>query len=156
MLIRGVKWCTPGLGIQNTVWKKENWVHSTEKKGQRGFCDGLGLFLGEKSRDFLSLWCEICECKGVPQAAGVPVLPVMQCVNDTIGEAVFQQDNAPVHTASVVTECFEQQNIQVDEHPPYSPDRMAAVIDVKGWYMRYWACIFIQFFSYCAGSFVTI
>ena len=38
----------------------------------------------------------------------------------TIGDAVFQQDNAPVHTASVVTEWFEQYNIQVDEHPPYS------------------------------------
>ena len=43
-------------------------------------------------------------------------------VHDTIGDAVFQQDNAPVHTASVVTEWFEQHNIQVDEHPPYSPD----------------------------------
>ena len=27
-----------------------------------------------------------------------------------------------MHTASVVTEWFEQYNIQVDEHPPYSPD----------------------------------
>ena len=50
------------------------------------------------------------------------VLPVMQRVNDSICDAVFQQDNAPVHTASAVTECFEQQNIQVDEHPSYSPD----------------------------------
>ena len=50
------------------------------------------------------------------------VLPVVQRINDTIGDPVFQQDNAPVHTASVVTEWFEQYNIQVDEHPPYSPD----------------------------------
>ena len=50
------------------------------------------------------------------------VLPVVQCISDTIGDTVFQQDNAPVHTASVVTEWFEQYNIQVDEHPPYSPD----------------------------------
>ena len=50
------------------------------------------------------------------------VLPVVQRINDTISDAVFQQDNAPVHTASVVTEWFEQYNIQVDEHPPYSPD----------------------------------
>ena len=49
------------------------------------------------------------------------VLPVVQRVNDTIGDAVFQQGNAPVHT-SIVTEQFEQQNIQVDEHPPYSLD----------------------------------
>ena len=50
------------------------------------------------------------------------VLPVVQCINDTIGDAVFQQDNAPGHTASVVTEWFERYNIQVDEHPPYSSD----------------------------------
>ena len=49
------------------------------------------------------------------------VLPVVQRINDTIGDAVIQQDNASVHTASVVTEWFEQHNIQVDEHPPYSP-----------------------------------
>ena len=45
------------------------------------------------------------------------VLLVVQRANDTIGDALFQQDSAPVHTASVVTEWFEQQNIQVDEHP---------------------------------------
>ena len=102
---------------------KNGKVHSTEKKGQRGFCDGLGLLLGGKSRGFLSLCCEIGECKGVPQVAGVPCPSgTVQCVNDTIGDAVSQQDNAPVHIASVVTEWFEQQNIQVDEHPPYSPD----------------------------------
>ena len=48
------------------------------------------------------------------------VLPVVQRINDTIGDAVFRQDNAPVHTASIVTEWFERYNIQVDEHPPYS------------------------------------
>ena len=48
--------------------------------------------------------------------------PVVQRINDTIGDAIFQQDNAPVHTASVVTEWLEQHNIQIDEHPPYSPD----------------------------------
>ena len=50
------------------------------------------------------------------------VLSVVQCVNDIIGDTVFQQYDAPVHTALAVTEWFEQQNIQVDEHPPYSPD----------------------------------
>ena len=50
------------------------------------------------------------------------VLLVMQRINDTIGDAVFQQDNAPVHTASDVAEWFEQYNIQVDKHPPYSLD----------------------------------
>ena len=48
--------------------------------------------------------------------------PVVQRINDTIGGQVFQQDNSPVHNTSVVTEWFEQHSIQVDEHPPYSPD----------------------------------
>ena len=92
------------------------------RKRQRGFCDGLGLFLGEESRDFLSRCCEIGECKGIPQVAEYLVLPVMQRINDTIGDAVFQRDNAPVHTASAFTEWFEQCNIKVDKPPPYSPD----------------------------------
>ena len=32
------------------------------------------------------------------------VLPVMQRINDTISDAVFQQDNAPVHTTLAVTD----------------------------------------------------
>ena len=50
------------------------------------------------------------------------VLSVVQGINDTISDAVFQQDNVPVHTALAVTERFEQHNIQADEHPPYSPE----------------------------------
>ena len=50
------------------------------------------------------------------------VHPVVLRINDTIDDAAFQQGNSPVHTASVVTEWFEQHNIQVDKHPPYSPD----------------------------------
>ena len=46
-------------------------MHSIEEKRQRGFSDGLGLFLEEKSRDFLSLCCEIGEYKGIPQVAGI-------------------------------------------------------------------------------------
>ena len=46
----------------------------------------------------------------------------MQRNNDTLGDIVFQQDNAPVHIASVFTKWFEQHNIEVDEHPPYLPD----------------------------------
>ena len=42
------------------------------------------------------------------------VLPVVQRISDTIA---FQQDNAPVQTASV-TEWFEQHDIQADEHSP--------------------------------------
>ena len=97
-------------------------MHSTKGKRQRGFCDGLGQFLGGKSRDFLSLVVKSVGARVYLQLLEYLVLPVMQRINDTIGDAVFQQDNAPVHTTSVVTEWFERYNIQVDERPPYSPD----------------------------------
>ena len=42
-----------------------------QKKGRRGFCDGLGLFFGDKSWEFMSLRCKIGECKSVRQVAGV-------------------------------------------------------------------------------------
>ena len=49
-------------------------------------------------------------------------IPVMQRINDTIGDAVFLQDNAAAHTVSVFTGWYEKHNIQVDEHPLYLPD----------------------------------
>ena len=49
-------------------------------------------------------------------------LPDVQRINDTTGDAVFQQDNAPAHTTSVVAWWLKQHNIQVGEHLPYSPD----------------------------------
>ena len=85
------------------------------------FCDGLGLFLGGKSKAFCPFVVKSVNARVYLKLLEYLVLLVVQRVNGTIGDAVFQQDNAPVHTA-LVTEWFEQQNIQVDEHPPYSPD----------------------------------
>lgn len=34
----------------------------------------------------------------------------------------FQHDNAPVHTARIITEWFDHNNIELEAHPPYSPD----------------------------------
>lgn len=34
----------------------------------------------------------------------------------------FQQDNAPVHKAYIVMDWLEDMYIQVEDHPPYSPD----------------------------------
>jgi transposase len=50
------------------------------------------------------------------------LLPVLKCVHDTLGDSIFQQDNAAVHTTAVVMDFFKKFNIQVEDWPPYSPD----------------------------------
>jgi transposase len=50
------------------------------------------------------------------------LLPVLQRVQDTIGDPVFMQDNARVHTARHVTDWLDENNVQVMDWPPYSPD----------------------------------
>ena len=116
----------------NAPWRsRQVWVFRTPsekwkteciqpKKGQRGVGNSTGLFWGEKSWDFLSLVKSV-NARVYLKWLEYLVLPAVQRINDTISDAVFQQDNAPVHTASVVTEWFEQHNIQVDEHPLYLP-----------------------------------
>lgn len=46
----------------------------------------------------------------------------MQEVQNSIGDPVFQQDNAPIHTAGVVTEWLDEMGFDVEGHPPLSPD----------------------------------
>ncbi|KAF8244845.1 hypothetical protein K440DRAFT_476045, partial [Wilcoxina mikolae CBS 423.85] len=50
------------------------------------------------------------------------LLPIICKINSTIRESVFQQDNANIHTAGVMIRFFEWYNIQIANHPPYSPD----------------------------------
>ena len=97
-------------------------MHSTEGKGKGVSVMVWGCFLGENRRTFCPFVVKSANARVYLKLLEYLVLPVMQRINDTIGDAVFQQDNAPVHTASVVTEWFERYNIQVNEHPPYSPD----------------------------------
>ena len=86
------------------------------KRRQESFINGLGLLLGEKPWNFLPAYCPTCEL------LEYLVLTFLQRIHNTIGDPVFQQDNAPVHTARIVTEWLEEYNIQADAHPPYSPD----------------------------------
>lgn len=48
---------------------------------------------------------------------------------------IFQQDNAPIHTAKSVRAHFESRNIEVLPWPPYSPD-LNIVENVWGWLSR--------------------
>ena len=50
------------------------------------------------------------------------LLDTLQEVEDTIGDPVFQQDNAKIHTARDTMAWFEENNIQVMEWPSNSPD----------------------------------
>ena len=50
------------------------------------------------------------------------VIPVLERVRDTIGSPVFQQDNCSVHTATAVMEWFDSNSIDLEDHPPCSPD----------------------------------
>ena len=82
----------------------------------------MGLFSGENRGTFCPFVVKLVNARVYLKLLEYLILPDVQRVNNTIGDAVFQQDNAPVHSVSIVTKWFEQQNIQVDKHPPYSPD----------------------------------
>ena len=43
-------------------------------------------------------------------------------IYNTIRDLVFRQDNAPIHKAGRVMQFFENHNIDLLIHPPYSPD----------------------------------
>ena len=83
-------------------------MHSTEKKGKGVSVMVWGCFLGKNRGAFCPFVVKSVNARVYLKLLEYLVLPVVQRVNDTIGDAVFQQDNAPVHTASVVTEWFEQ------------------------------------------------
>ena len=101
-------------------WKTE--CIAPKKKGKGVSVMVWGCFWGKNRGTFCPFVVKSVKATVYLKVLEYLVLPVMQRINDTIGNAVFQQDNAPVHTASIVTEWFAQHNIQVDKHPPYSPD----------------------------------
>lgn len=47
---------------------------------------------------------------------------VLQQVHNTMEDLIFQQDNAPVHKAKTVIAWFEENNIDLEDHPPLLPD----------------------------------
>ena len=88
-------------------------MHST-KKGQRNFRDGLGLFWGKNRETSCPFVVKLVNARGYLKLLEYPAPLVVQCIGDSIDDAVFQKGNGSVHTASVVTGWFEQHNIQVN------------------------------------------
>jgi len=50
------------------------------------------------------------------------LLPVLEDVRAALGNPLFQQDNARIHTAKLMLSFFERYAIPLESHPAYSPD----------------------------------
>jgi len=50
------------------------------------------------------------------------LLPVLENVRAALGNLLFQQDNAKIHTAKLMLSFFERYTVQIESHPAYSPD----------------------------------
>ena len=50
------------------------------------------------------------------------LLPILRQIDVTLGDPVFQQDTARIHTSNIMQQFFTPNNIDVADHPPYSPD----------------------------------
>ena len=48
--------------------------------------------------------------------------PVMQEIEQAVGDLLFQQDNARVHTALDTRKWFEENGIDLEDHPPLLPN----------------------------------
>ena len=47
---------------------------------------------------------------------------VMQQIADEVGDPLFQQNNARVHTSKDTRDWFADNGIDLEDHPPLSPD----------------------------------
>jgi transposase len=81
-----------------------------------------GCFWGRKKGTFTPLIVNSVNKQVYLQMLQYLLLPVLIRVSNTIGDARFMQDNAPIHKAKIVTEWFEENNIEVEVHSSYSPD----------------------------------
>ena len=50
------------------------------------------------------------------------LLPVLEDVQAALGNPLFQQDNAKIHTAKLILSFFERYAVPLESHPAYSPD----------------------------------
>jgi len=50
------------------------------------------------------------------------LLQVLQDVQAALGNPLFQQDNAKIHTAKLMLSFFEHYTVPLKSHPAYSPD----------------------------------
>ena len=77
-----------------------------------------GYFLGKQQGTFVPLVVRSVNALIYRHLLKLLLLPVIDYINRTIGNAKFQQDNAPVHTAKVIQHFLKRHHISVERHPP--------------------------------------
>ena len=113
----------------------QRWVFRTPQGGLRGDC-----ILPMNRRQVKWMVCCFWGSQRGPLVAMMPangsitarfyrsllrrwLLPVLEDIRASLsGDPLFQQDNARIHTAKLMLSFFEQYNILLESHPPYSPD----------------------------------
>ena len=126
--------------IEKSTQARQTWVFRTPdekwekdcimavKKGNGVSVMVWGCFWGKQKGTFVPFIVKSVNAKIYLRILETLVLPVIEHINSTIAgpnsglEARFQQDNAPVHKAKVISHFFQNNKIPVDNHPPYSPD----------------------------------
>ena len=101
-------------------WDKD-YIHAV-KKGQGTSLMVWGCFWGKTHGTFVPLVVRSVNALVYHRLLKMLLLPVIAHINRTIGNAKFQQDNAPVHTVKIITLFLKRHGIVVDKYPPYSPD----------------------------------
>ena len=82
----------------------------------------LGCFCGQNRGTFVPLIVKSVDSWVYLRLLETCVVRVLERVRNTLGDPVFQQENAKIHTAAIISEWFDANGIEVLDHPPCSPD----------------------------------
>ena len=81
-----------------------------------------GCFCEENRGTFVPLIVQSVDSSVYLRLLETCVVPVLERVRNTLGDLVFQQDNAKIHTAGIISEWFDANSIEVLDHTQCSPD----------------------------------
>jgi len=84
--------------------------------------NGIGLYLGSNKGTLIPIFDKSVNRFVYSGVLKDGLVDVWQDVEDTVGDPIFQQDDAKIHTARDTITWFAGNNIQVMEWPPNSTD----------------------------------